>query len=177
MAIRLKDVNDLEKKLGVYTCPSSDFTFHVLAQCRTVGLEYSTKLSVCNLPPRDAWVGIRYHLYPKLIYGAVAKTHLPKKLEEKFQSIWYKLLPLQKVNRHITKEFHMFQELALSNPNKDVLSQKVHLIQNECGTDGVMSKLSYQIYRVEVGLHGNIFNYSFDDYGNLATHGFIQNMW
>ncbi len=27
VAIRLKDVNDLEKKLGVYTCPSNDFAF------------------------------------------------------------------------------------------------------------------------------------------------------
>ncbi len=32
VAIRLKDVNDPEKKLGVYTCPSGNFTFHV-GQC------------------------------------------------------------------------------------------------------------------------------------------------
>jgi hypothetical protein len=183
VAIRLKDVNDPEKKLGVYTCPRGDFAFHV-AQCCTVGLECAAKLSACNLPPRDAWMGTRYQLYPKLIYGAVAITHSPKKLEETFQSIWYKLLPLLKVNRHITKEFCMlpimFQGLALSNPNIDVLSRKVHLIQNEWGTNRVMGKLlhhSYQIFQVKVGLHGNIFNYSFDSCSDLATHGFFQNMW
>jgi hypothetical protein len=30
---------------------------------------------------------------------------------------------------------------------------------------------------VEVSLHGNIFDYSFEDYGDLATHGFFRNMW
>jgi hypothetical protein len=71
-------------------------------------------------------MGTRYQLYPKLIHGAVAITHSPKKLEETFQSIWFKLLPLLKVNWHITKEFcmlpTMFQGLALPNPNIDVLS-------------------------------------------------------
>jgi hypothetical protein len=158
VAIRLKDVNDPEKKLGVYTCPNNDFTFHI-AQCCMVGLEYAAKLSAHNLPPRDAWMGTRYQLYPKLIHGAVAITHLRKKQEETFQSIWYKLLPLLKVNWHITKEFRMlptlFQGLALPNPNIDVLSRKVHLIQNEWGTDGVMGKLLhhlYQIFQVKVEL-------------------------
>jgi hypothetical protein len=183
VAIGLKDVNDPEKKLVVYTCPSGNFTFHV-GQCQMVGLEYAGKLSARNLPPRDAWMGTRYQLYPKLIYGAVAITHLPKKLVETFQSIWYKLLSLLNVNLHITKEFcmlaTMFQGLTLPNPNIDVLSRKVHLIQHEWGTNGVLGKLlhhAYQIFQVKVGLHGNIFDYSFDNYGDLATHGFFQNMW
>jgi hypothetical protein len=44
----------------------------------------------------------------------------------------------------------------------------------------VLGKLlhhAYQIFQVKVGLHGNIFDYSFDDYGDLATHGFFRNMW
>jgi hypothetical protein len=149
-----------------------------------MGLEYAAKLSVHNLPPRDAWMGTRYQLYPKLIYVAVAKTHMPKKLVETFQSIWYKLLPLLKVNWHITKEFcmlpTMFQGLALPNPNIDVLSWKVHLIQQEWGTNGVLGKLlhhAYQIFQVKVGLQGNIFDYYFDNFGDLATYGFFRNMW
>jgi hypothetical protein len=35
----------------------------------------------------------------------------------------------------------------------------------------------YQVFQVEVGLHGNIFDYSFENYGDLATHGFFRNMW
>jgi hypothetical protein len=74
----------------------------------------------------------------------------------------------------------MFRGLALPNPNIDVLSQKMHLVQNEWGTDGVMGNFlsqAYQLFQVEVGLHGNIFDYSFEDYGDLAMYGFFGNMW
>ncbi len=48
----------------------------------------------------------------------------------------------------------MFQGLALPNPNIGVLSGKLHLVQNEWGTDGVMGKLlsqAYQVFQVDVG--------------------------
>jgi len=128
-----------------------------------MGLEYAAKLSARSFLPRDTWMGTRYQLYPKLMYEVVVITHLPKILVETFQSIWYKLLPSLKVNWHIAKEFFMlptmFQGLALPNPNIDVLIRKVHLVQNEWGTNGVMGKLLHhacQIFKVEVGLHGNI---------------------
>ncbi len=155
-----------------------------MSQCRKVGFEYAAKLPAHNLPPRDAWMGMQYQLYPKLIHGTVAITHPQKKLEDTIQAIWYKLLLSLKVNRHITKEFQMlptmFQGFTLPNPNIDVLSWKLHLVQNEWGTDSVMGNLlsqDYQVFQVEVGLHGNMFDYSFEDYGDLATHGFFRNMW
>jgi hypothetical protein len=74
----------------------------------------------------------------------------------------------------------MFQGLALPNSNIDLVSQKLHLVQNEWGTDGVMGKRmnqDYQVFQVEAGLHCSIFDYSFEDCGDLATHGFIWKMW
>ena len=61
-----------------------------------------------------------------------------------------------------------------------MLRRKLHLVQREWGTDGIMGKLLnqvYQVFQVEVGLNGNIFDYSFEDYGDLATHGFFRNLW
>ena len=85
-------------------------------------------------------MGTQYQLYPKLIYGVVALTHDLDKLEAAFQLVWYSLLPSLKVNRHITKEFRTlplrFQGLALPNPNIDVLSSKIHLIQEHWGRPG-----------------------------------------
>ena len=95
--ISLHSVDKPEKKLGVYVCPNGDFTFHV-DQVRQKGLEYASRLQCRNLPPRDAWMGTRYQLYPKLIYGAVILTHDPDKLEAAFQAIWYNLLPSLRVN-------------------------------------------------------------------------------
>jgi hypothetical protein len=52
VAITLKDVSNLEKKLGVYTCPSGNFTYH-LSQCQKAGFEYAAKMLARNLPAKD----------------------------------------------------------------------------------------------------------------------------
>ncbi len=72
--IRLKAISDPEKKLGVDTCPTGDFSHHV-AHIPTTGSEYEKRLGRQRLPARDAWMGMQYQLFPKLIYGAAAVTH------------------------------------------------------------------------------------------------------
>ena len=86
VAISLHPVDKPEKKLGVYVCPTGDFKYHV-DHLRTTGLEYASRLQAQNPPPRDCWMGTQYQLYLKLIYGAVALTHNPDKLEVAFQLV------------------------------------------------------------------------------------------
>jgi hypothetical protein len=38
-------------------------------------------------------MGTCYQLFPKLIYGAASVTHSLQKLEDAFESIWYKYYP------------------------------------------------------------------------------------
>jgi hypothetical protein len=179
----MKAISDQEKKLGMYTCPTGDFSYHV-AQLLTTGSEYAEGLGSQRIPARDARMGTRYQPFPKLIYGAAAVTHSLQKLEDVFQSIWYKLLPSLHVNRNITKEYRMlplrFQGLALPNPNIDVLSKKIHLLQSHWDTGSTLGRMlhqAYQVFQVKVGLGGNIFSPSFISFGRLATHGFFHNLW
>jgi hypothetical protein len=181
--IHLKAISNPEKKLGVYTHPTGDFSYHV-AQLLTTGSEYVERLDSRRLLARDAWMGTRYQLFPKLIYGAAAVTHSPQKLEEVFQSIWYKLLPSLCDNRNITEEYGMlplrFQGLALPDPNIDALSKKIHLLQSHWDTGSTLGRMLhqvYQVFQVEVGLGGNIVFQSFISFGRLTTHGFFQNLW
>jgi hypothetical protein len=110
-------------------------------------------------------MGTHYQLFPKLIYGAAAVTHSPQKLEDAFESVCYKLLPSLCINRNITKEYRMlllqFQGLALLNPNIDVLSKKIHLLQLHCNTGsklGQMLHQAYQVFQVKLGLGENNFS-------------------
>ncbi len=160
--IQLKAISDPEKKLGVYTLPMGDFSYHV-AQLLTTGSEYVERLGSRRLPARDTWMGTGYQLFPKLVYGVAAVTHSWQKLEEVFQSIWYKLLPFLCVNRKIMKEYRMlplrFQRLALPNPNIDVLSKKIHLLQSHWDTGNTLGRMlhqTYQVLQVKVRLGGNI---------------------
>jgi hypothetical protein len=162
--IHLKAISDPGKKLRVYTCPMGNFSYHV-AHILTTGSEYAERLGSWRLPARDAWMGTRYQLLPKLIYGAAAVTHSPQKLDNVFESIWYKLLPFLHVNRNITKEYRMlplwFQGLALPNPNKDALSKKILLLQLHWDTGstlGWMLHQAYQVVQVKVRLGRNIFS-------------------
>jgi hypothetical protein len=160
-AISLHPVDKPEKKLGVYVCPTGDFTYHVDHLWKT-GLEYTSRLQARNPPPRDCWMGTGCQLYPKLIYGAVFLTHDPDKLKVAFQLVWYSLLPLLKVNHHITKEFCTlplrFQ--GFLNPNIDVLSSKIHLIREHwgrpCNVVGNMLAASYLVFQNEVGIGGKV---------------------
>jgi hypothetical protein len=149
--IQLKAISNPEKKLGMYTRRTRNFSYHV-AQLMTTGSEYVERLGSWRLPARDAWMGTCYQLFPKLIYKAAAVTHSPQKLEEVFQSIWYKLLPSLCVNRNITKKYRMlplrFQGLALPNPNIDALSKKIHLLQSHWDTGNTSGRMLHQVYQV-----------------------------
>jgi hypothetical protein len=96
-------------------------------------------------------MGTRYHLFPKLIYGAAAVQLLThhKKMEDTFESIWYKLIPSLCVNRNIMKEYRMlplhFQGLALPNPNMDALSKKNHLLQSHWDTGSTPGRMLHHI--------------------------------
>jgi hypothetical protein len=57
--IQLKAISDPEKKLGMYTCPTGNFSYHV-GQLLTIGSEYAERLGSRRLPARDAWMGTRY---------------------------------------------------------------------------------------------------------------------
>jgi hypothetical protein len=181
--IRLKAISDPEKKLGVYTCLTGNFSHHV-AHILTMGSEYAERLGSQRLLARDAWMGTCYQLFPKLIYGAAAFTHSPQKLEDVFESNWYKLLPSLRVKRNITKEYRKlllwFQGLALPNLNIDALSKKFHLLQLHWDTGSTLGRMlhqAYQVFQVEVGLGKNILSRSFISFGRLATHGFFRNLW
>ena len=130
----------------MYTCPTGDFSYHV-AHILTTGSEYTERLGTQRLLARDALMGARYQLFPKLIYGAAAVTHSPQKLEDAFKSIWYKLLPTLCVNRNITKKYRMlplqFQGLAFLNLNIDALSNKIHLLQSHWDTGGMLGHIKH----------------------------------
>jgi hypothetical protein len=161
--ICLKAISDPEKKLRVCICLTGNFSYHV-AHILTTGSDYTERLGTQRLLTRDAWMGTRYQLFPKHIYGAAAVTHSPQKLEDAFESIWYKLLPSLCVNKNITKECRILplqlQGLALPNPNIDVLSKKIHLLQSHWDTGSMLGGMlhqAYQVFQVVVGLGGDIF--------------------
>jgi len=183
VAIKLKDPNTAEKKLGVYFSPSGNYSAQAEYMVKS-GLHHAACLKCHPLPPREARLSVDLALMPKMTYGIVAVSHTPASLDEAFHKVYYTLLPMIGVNRNITKEYRtlplQYQGLALPNPNVEVLTAKLHLIQEFWDTDTTIGKMltqSYQAFQIDVGLGGNIFGRSFGRLGHLATDGFFRNIW
>ena len=73
-----------------------------------------------------------------------------------------------------------YQGLGLPNPNIKIFSAKLQLILEHWDMVTAMGKMlmqAYQVFQMEVGLGGNIFQKPFKALGHLATHGFFQNLW
>ncbi len=141
-------------------------------------------MQASNFPPRDAWLVLKHQLSRQLSYGFLALTHPPSKVDHVFQSIWYKFLPVLKVNRCLSKEWRIlplrFQGLALPNPNIDILCSKMHTIQTHWSSNTVVGKFlrhAYEAFQTEVGLGDNILSVPFKSYGALATHSWFKNFW
>jgi len=181
--IALKEVTESEKKLGVWTCPAGDFGVHV-SEMKKKGKKWAARMRNGCCPPRDAWLGLRHQLWRQMSYGLVAVSHPPNKLEKAVQSVWFECLPFLKVNRHIRLEWRTlplrYQGLALPHVNIELLGRKLHLIQRHWGCKDVTGNFllqAYEVFQVEVGLGGNIFERDFTRYGMLATNGWFKNLW
>ena len=147
------------------------------------GLLHASCLKCRPIPPRDAHKLVDLALIPKILYGGVAFTHPPAKLLKAFHKIYYKLLPQLGLNKNITREYRMlpkqYQGLGLPNPNIKIFSAKLQLILEHWDMVTAMGKMlmqAYQVFQMEVGLGGNIFQKPFKALGHLATHGFFQNL-
>jgi hypothetical protein len=181
--IILKPVDDHEKKLGVLICPSGDFSAH-LENIVNKELTHASRLQTRPLLPREARMSIDLALMAKLTYGGVVVTAAPAKLDKAFHRIFFDLLPLMGVNRHISKEMRMlpqrYQGLGLLNPNIEFLSAKIQLISAYWDNETIVGQLlaqAYGVFQIEVGLGGNIFGQNFKKHGGLSTHGWFKNLW
>ncbi len=95
-----------KKKLGVYCSPTGNFNTHV-DNIIQKGLQHASCLKNHPIPPRDARKSVDLALIPKILYGGVAVTHSPGKLQKAFQNFYYNLLPQLGINRNITREYRM----------------------------------------------------------------------
>jgi len=184
VAIQLKPVNAAEKKLGVYTCPSGDFSAQI-AYISKSGLEHAACLRVRSLHRRDARLSVDLALMPKMLYGGVAISADPTDLDKTFMKVYFNLLPSIGVNRNINQLMRTlpqpYQSLGLLNPNIEVLGAKINEILNNWDSHSIMGQMlkrAYQAFQLDVGLGGNIFDHSFKKLGKTSsTYGWFCNLW
>ena len=172
------------KMLGYHFAPFSDSSDHV-DKMVTKGIEWCDQLTARPLPPRDAWFSFENALYLSMSWGLVAVVLEPSKLENRFQSFYYRALPLFNVNRNIKKEWRMlpprFQGLGLPNWNVKALGAKMHFLQCTWGLNGAASNMmrhNYETFLLEVGVYGNVFSAKYSVFCDLIEDGtWFKHLW
>lgn len=126
-----------------------------------------------------------YHqLKPKMEWGLVAMSDDPAKLEEAYQKVHYQALSPLRVNQHITKEYRMMlpehQGLGMFNPNIDCLGKKIsYCLRNwlRPTTIGNMLQQAYEMFLLDLGFGGDLFNLNYDRYSSLSADGWFKHIW
>ena len=183
VSIPLRDVSHVEETLGVWSCPLGDFGVHI-GKKMEVGHLWAERLRRNRCPAADGWLGFRYSLIPKCTYGFAAITPDPDFLEESFQRLYRDVLSPLRVNMNIKKFYRMapkrVQGLGMPNPGIVMLGQKLHLLQSEWGQQtatGQMLRQSLEVFQMECGLSGNIFDQDYSRLSSLATDGWWKQFW
>jgi len=178
------DIDQSAEMLGVFFNPLGDGLDHITAM-REKGYTWHDRLKTRPLPKCDAWMSFFFQLFPGISWGLVTVNVSPKTMDDHWQALYFKILPLLGVNRHIAREWRTLGERyhGLGLPDFVVVcfAAKVFFMQRHFGfesTVGQMLMQAYEAFLVDVGLHGNIFGYSFARFGCLATDGtWFKNFW
>ena len=97
------------------------------------GIDWVDRIDIGKLPMRDAWTSFFAQLLPGINWGLVAVVLTPKALQNYYQDLYYKILPLLGVNRNIGKGWRTlperYQGLGLPDFEVHALSKKIHFLQ------------------------------------------------
>ena len=132
------EIDEHIETLGVWYAPNGDGIKHI-DKMTDKGLKWVDKLQIKPLLVRDTWLRFHLKLYPVMVWGLVATIIKPVKLEEIMQDLYFKLLPLLKVNHNIMKDYQMLltRYYGLEMPNFVVhcFAAKVFVLQCFWGFD------------------------------------------
>ena len=178
------DVKTPTKMLGSWFTPIGDGSHHI-ASCRQKGIDWVDRNHTKPLPACDAWLSFHMQLIPGMSWGLLSAIISPKDLNDAIGSLYFKILPLLRVNRNITKAWRTIPQRfqGLGMPDFVVMSFacQVYFMQCFWGFDdmvGTLLHFAYEAFQMEVGLGGDIFVRSFDKLGFLATEGtWFRHFW
>jgi hypothetical protein len=182
--IPTRDVTEATEMLGVFFKPQGTSLVHVQQMCKK-GYDWADRLATRPLPPRDAWLSFFLQLLPGISWGLLTVVMSPAQLDREFNDLYYRILPLLGVNRHIGFDWRMLSERfgGLGLPNFVVLAFacKIYFLQSNWGFENAVSQMMlhcYESFIVEIGLYDNVFSLDYDKWSGLATDGtWYKNFW
>ena len=182
--IAVIEPTESKKTLGVFTNLTGDGTDH-LKYIRGKGLEWASKLQTNRyVQASDGWQSLHTQLKPKMTWGIVCLSSPPAKVDKALASVYHRSLGRLGVHRSIRRELRtlpeMYQGLGMFDLNVERLGAKVFFLRRHWGTQEVMGQMlrhAFEVFQVDVGLHGNIFTRDFKRLSHLAARSWFYDVW
>ena len=156
LPIPLKDSRDAEETLGVFTYPAGTGD-RQLNKMLDEGLDWAWVCYWCRL-----------RLSVPHWWGLVTLSEPPKQVTNRMRKIHYKILGPLGIQRHMGTEFttlsKKYQGLGMFDTNMDCLVDKMAFgirFWSLPSTTGKLMMMAYQVFRMDIGLTGNIFTLSY----------------
>jgi hypothetical protein len=164
------------KMLGVHFSPARNFSTHVDHMVQK-GLDWVDCLRTKPISRADAWLSFYLQMFPGMSWGLVTVCMSPSKLDAKIHKVYEKAFPFLGVNCKIKRQWRtlpeMYQELGVPNFPLIALSSKISFLLGNGGLHGQTHSdcmtMAFKNFLVEVGLYGSPFDWSYEDFGHLAT--------
>ena len=158
---------------------------HQMKRIKKIGKDWSINMNTNRYLHRsDVRLSLSSQLHPKLKWSIGCFSHDPKQVDKAVHSIYHQTMSRMGINRKMRRKMRMMTKkyggLGYFNLNIDNLGDRFHFIT--CHWDlptaaGQTLRHAYEIFRISVGLGGNIFERDFDHLGKLAEPCWFTHTW
>ena len=183
-SIKVLGPNDKVEALGITTDLVNSGTHH-LAEIEKKTLDWISRLNSSRIITKaGAWLSFFHQLKPRILYAIDCLSAPPKDVDATMNRLYYRCLSKLGVNRNIRREARYLPKewggLGMFLLNIENLGARCLLILNHWGKQSEVGKAlqtSYEVFRTDTGLGGNIFACNFDVLGHLAKHCWWKTTW
>ena len=176
-------VNDADKTLGVYHCPSGGHQVH-MEKLRGKVDEWLNQMKNGHLPSALVWMSYRIQLWARIKYGLGTLTNSLEVSEQCLNEIDFQLLPLLNVNQHIRtgwRRIHQtFGGIGLLHLPTEQLICRLNMLQQHYETPtAVGRKLTCSLHwlQLQLGTNDNPLLLNYEIWSPLTCRSWWVELW
>ncbi len=178
-----KEIDEAERTLGVYHCPSGGHRQH-LTTLRDRGTLWVNNMKNASLPSGSIMKSYQFQLWAGLRYGLGTLTNTIEAAEGCLSNIDTQLLPLLGVNRNITKEWRTiptaFGGVGLLSLPVEQLISRINIFSLHYGEQTIIGQkllCSLHLLQLQIGTNTNPLTLPYEKWGHLTPISWITRLW
>jgi hypothetical protein len=177
------EVSAARETLGVFIAMDGNQDTQVQALLQKTNL-WADKVRSGRLTPTEAWFSLTFCMMKTLEYPLMATSLSHEQCYTIMRPLLQAGLPVLGLNRHLTRSVvygpRRFQGVGIPDlwVLQGILKLWLALAHGDAPTiTGCSLRAALSLHMIELGLPGYMFQQDFTQFGHLATHSWLTNLW